>query len=166
MQLVRLFSSLIDVRFDEVRDEQIPDDDQCERGVPGMRRNFDRGLVNMSLIPVELVLDAHATIGESPTWCAVQGVLFWIGVKAPALHRFNPSDGSDHQWTLPNETGDLAITRPATVLSWDCDRAVAFDVASGGLTPVAAPPYDPKTHRFNESGCDPTGRLWLGTQTV
>jgi len=41
---------------------------------------------------VETVLDFHAMIGESPTWVADEKALYWIDVKAPALHRYYPAD--------------------------------------------------------------------------
>ena len=39
----------------------------------------------------------------------------------------------------------------------------ALDFESGETERMAEPPFDPRTHRFNESGVDPAGRLWLGT---
>ena len=39
---------------------------------------------------IETVLNFHATIGESPTWVADERALYWIDVKAPALHRYCP----------------------------------------------------------------------------
>ena len=113
---------------------------------------------------VTLALDAHAIIGESPTWCAARQLLFWIDVKAPALHCLDPRDGTDRAWMLPAEIGCFAVTE-------DGGRAVlglrsglfGLDLPDGTPTPIAPPPFDPATHRFNEGGCDATGRFWLGT---
>ena len=44
-------------------------------------------------VKVEVVLDAGATIGESPTWSADERALYWIDVKKPALHRYDPLGG-------------------------------------------------------------------------
>ena len=41
---------------------------------------------------IELMLDCRAIIGESPTWFAPEQALYWIDVKAPALHRLS-ADG-------------------------------------------------------------------------
>jgi sugar lactone lactonase YvrE len=38
-------------------------------------------------VEIELLMDAHAIIGESPTWVAAEQAVYWIDVKAPALHR-------------------------------------------------------------------------------
>ena len=36
------------------------------------------------------------------------------------------------------------------------------EFASGDLTPLAPPPFDPSLHRFNEGACDAAGRFWIG----
>jgi hypothetical protein len=36
---------------------------------------------------VETALAAKATIGESPVWAPAEQALYWIDIKAPALHR-------------------------------------------------------------------------------
>lgn len=113
---------------------------------------------------LELVLDAHAEIGESPTWSVPEQVLYWIDVKAPALHCFNPAGGATRTWPLPAEIGCFALyeAQPAALLAL---RSGLFrpDLATDGLMRLAAPPYDPKLYRFNEGECDGRGRFWLGT---
>ncbi len=41
---------------------------------------------------VELVLDAHAATGESPTWSEREQALYWIDIEEPALHRLQSCD--------------------------------------------------------------------------
>ena len=115
-------------------------------------------------VTVELAFDAHANTGESPTWCPGPGLLFWIDVKAPALHRFDPRDGSGRRWDMPAEIGCMAATADGEqVLVGLRTGLFAFAPATESLTRLADPPFDPRTHRFNEGGCDATGRFWLGT---
>jgi sugar lactone lactonase YvrE len=113
---------------------------------------------------IELVLDAHAAIGESPTWSEREQALYWIDVKAPALYRFNPDGGETRTWKLPSEIGCFALynDQPAALVAL---RSGLFrlDLASGALTKLADPPYDPSIYRFNEGECDGKGRFWLGT---
>lgn len=112
---------------------------------------------------IELVLDAGATIGESPTWCAAEAALYWIDVKKPALYRYHPDSGAQRTWPLPSDIGAFALDD-------DLSGAVValrtgmfgLDFASGRLTRLAPPPFDPALHRFNEGACDPTGRFWVG----
>ncbi|HET8997252.1 MAG TPA: SMP-30/gluconolactonase/LRE family protein, partial [Acetobacteraceae bacterium] len=113
---------------------------------------------------IELVLDAHAEIGESPTWSVAEQALYWIDVKAPALHRFNPANGATRTWPLPAEIGCFALYRdaPAALLALRTGLH-RLDLFSDALTRLADPPYDPALHRFNEGACDGAGRFWLGT---
>ena len=39
---------------------------------------------------IEVLLACHATVGESPSWSLVEGLIYWIDVKAP-LGGVNPS---------------------------------------------------------------------------
>ena len=112
---------------------------------------------------VEVLLDAGATIGESPTWSPKDGALYWIDIKKPALYRLHLVTGSQRCWPLTAEIGAFAL---------DADLAGAvvalrtgifrLDFASGLLALLAPPPFDPALHRFNEGACDATGRFWVG----
>lgn len=112
---------------------------------------------------LECVSDYSAQTGESPTWSDADGALYWIDVDQPALHRFDPSSGEDRHWMLPDQVGCFALDAQA-------DRALValrsglyeLSLASGELTPLAPPPFDPAMFRFNDGGCDDHGRFWLG----
>ncbi len=114
-------------------------------------------------IPVEVALDAHASIGESPTWCAAQSALYWIDVKEPALHRYDLASGASRHWPVASDIGAFAL-EPDLGGALVALRMGLFrlDFASGSQALVAPPPFDPALHRFNEGACDPHGRFWLG----
>ena len=112
---------------------------------------------------IEVVLDAGAIIGESPTWSAAEGALYWIDVKKPALYRFDPRSRAQRSWAMSSDVGGFALLE-------DLSGAVValrqgmfrLEFASGRLTRLADPPFDPALHRFNEGACDATGRFWIG----
>ena len=112
---------------------------------------------------VEIVLDTKLTIGESPTWSPTEAALYWIDVKEPALYRYEPATGHRQRWAVTADIGaftlypDLAAALVA--LRTGLHR---LDFATGSLALLAPPPFDPAMHRFNEGGCDPTGRFWVG----
>ncbi len=111
---------------------------------------------------IDLVVDAKAVIGESPIWA--DGFLYWIDVKAPALYRTEIATGSTEKWHLPSEIGGYALMDDGKgVVAALRDGVFAINFASAEGELLCPAPYDPATHRFNESGCDPRGRLWLGT---
>jgi sugar lactone lactonase YvrE len=113
---------------------------------------------------VELVLAAAATIGESPTWIPEEQALYWIDVKAPALHWLDPASLATRHWPLPSDVGGFALDKSrGKALVGLRSGLFWLDLGSGSLTEIAPPPFDPALHRFNESACDSRGRFWIGT---
>jgi sugar lactone lactonase YvrE len=117
--------------------------------------------------------DVHALpvppcgLGESPFWHPEQAALFWIDIPGRALHRCVPADGDraiEHQrWDLPSEPGSIAPLAGGALLIAMRDGLFRFDPASGRCEPLARPPYDPASERFNDGRADPQGRFWVGT---
>ncbi|MBD0274896.1 MAG: SMP-30/gluconolactonase/LRE family protein [Acetobacteraceae bacterium] len=113
-------------------------------------------------VEVELVLDAKASTGECPTWSEREGVLYWTDIEEPALHRFDPRGGDDRVWPMPAQMSAFALCRSGRVLVALRTGLAVLDPASGALRSLAPPPYDPRTHRFNDGKCDREGRFWVG----
>ncbi len=113
---------------------------------------------------IELLLDAHATIGESPTWVPREQAIYWIDVKAPALHRLGFPSGLNCTWRLPSDIGAFALIkgRPEALVALR-HGLYRLDVGTETLELLSPPPFDPSLHRFNEGACDSTGRFWVGT---
>lgn len=117
----------------------------------------------MSDHSIEVVLEAGAAIGESPTWSPAEAALYWIDVKKPALYRFHPGSGDQHEWPLPSDIGAFALEDDLSGAVVALRTGVfELNFASGRLALLAPPPFDPAFHRFNEGACDPTGRFWVG----
>ncbi len=116
-----------------------------------------------SLAKAELVLDAKASTAESPTWSERDQALYWIDIEEPALHRWSPRSGEDRCWAMPSEIGSFALTQSGCALAALRTGLTRVDLASGSVTRLAPPPYDPLTHRFNGGQCDARGRFWIGT---
>ncbi|MGH7107662.1 MAG: SMP-30/gluconolactonase/LRE family protein [Acetobacteraceae bacterium] len=112
---------------------------------------------------IEVVVNAGAAIGESPTWAAAEKMLYWIDVKRPALYRYDPATGDQQSWTMPSDLGAFALVAdpPGAVVALR-EGIYRLDFASGSLQRLAPPPFDPALFRFNEGGCDTTGRFWIG----
>ena len=51
---------------------------------------------------VECVLSAKATIGEGPSWSVKDQLLYWADIPEKKLHIFNPKDGSNKTFELPD----------------------------------------------------------------
>lgn len=111
---------------------------------------------------IETVLDFRAAIGESPTWVADERALYWIDIKAPALHRYCPDDGSTFTWPMTSDVGGFALTTDGGAVVALRQGLFRLDLDSGALELLAPPPFDPALFRFNEGGCDAKGRFWIG----
>ncbi|MDQ3716643.1 MAG: SMP-30/gluconolactonase/LRE family protein, partial [Actinomycetota bacterium] len=44
----------------------------------------------------ELAFDAHAEVGEGPTWDPFRQQLLWVDIPHGAIHGFDPVNGNDH----------------------------------------------------------------------
>ncbi len=111
---------------------------------------------------IETVLNFRATIGESPTWVADERALYWIDVKAPALHRYYPDDESTSSWPMTSDIGGFALTGDGSAVVALRQGLFRLDLDSGALHLLAPPPFDPALFRFNEGACDANGRFWIG----
>lgn len=110
---------------------------------------------------IRLVLRAGALNGETPAWCPARRRLFWVDIRAPALHLFDPATGRDQSWHMPAWIGCYGLTERGAVVAL---RTGLFDFAldTGALTFVAAPPCDARRFALNDGRCDPSGRLLIG----
>ena len=111
---------------------------------------------------IETALDSRATIGESPTWVADERALYWIDVKAPALHRYHPGDESTCTWPMTSDIGGFALTGDGSAVVALRQGLFRLDLDSGALHLLAPPPFDQTLFRFNEGACDASGRFWIG----
>ncbi|MGH6985346.1 MAG: SMP-30/gluconolactonase/LRE family protein [Caulobacteraceae bacterium] len=111
---------------------------------------------------IEIVLDAHAVIGESPTWSSAESALYWIDVKEPALQRYDPVAGTNRKWPVTSDIGAFALMDGGAALVALRDGLYRLDLQDGGLELLAPPPFDPQLFRFNEGICDAAGRFWVG----
>jgi sugar lactone lactonase YvrE len=113
-------------------------------------------------LQADLILDAHATLGEGPVWDADAGVLWWVDIEGKRIHRFDPATGADTSIPTPSMVGALALRVGGGLLAALADGVYTVDFEQGVLTPFAA--FDePPNVRSNESKCDPAGRFLVGT---
>lgn len=113
----------------------------------------------------ELVLDCRAIIGESLLWVPEEGRLYWADIKAPSLQSLHLASGEVKQWRVSSDLGGFALDGAGRAVVALRNGLHWLDLASGAAQRILPPPFDPELIRFNESGCDSTGRFWVGTMT-
>lgn len=116
-------------------------------------------------VKIEVVVGPEGTIiGEGPFWSAKNRVLWWIDIKAPAIHRFDPATGKDTRWSIDVEIGTIFEAASGGLpLVGGRGGFFRFDPSTGRLTPFVAAANDNPLMRFNDGRTDRQGRVWTGT---
>src|SRR6188472_2112759 len=112
---------------------------------------------------VDRVTEGSDVLGESPVWCTREQRLYWVDIRAPALHALDPATGHRLQWTLPDLCGAVALAQGRRVLLAMRTGICTFDLDARAPTPLVQPEPESLGNRLNESRCDRRGRLWTGS---
>ena len=112
---------------------------------------------------VVCVLEAGAILGETPVWCPVERRLYWVDIRQPAVHRFDPRTGETWSWGMPEDVGFVVLRQGGGAVV-GLRRGFAFlDLTTGTVTKVLDPESDRLENRLNDGKCDRRGRLWAGS---
>jgi sugar lactone lactonase YvrE len=101
-------------------------------------------------------------LGENPVWSAREQALYWVDIRAPALHRFAPAADHHRTWRMPELCGGVALTADGVIVALRHGLA-KFDPRSGTLTRWRDIETEQAGNRLNELRCDREGRLWVGS---
>jgi sugar lactone lactonase YvrE len=113
----------------------------------------------------DLVLDAHAEVGEGPIWDPERNLLVWVDVTRSAVHQYSPSSGLDVVIAVGHYVGAAAPrTRGGLVLALQNGFGL-LDADTGRLEMIADTEADRPGNRMNDGKCDTAGRFWAGTMS-
>ncbi len=117
----------------------------------------------MSGYEVELVLDAHAELGEGPIWDHRSSELIWLDILAGQVHRFDPATGRDGAVDVGSHVGAAALRAEGGLVLAIRDGFAALEPGSGAVRPLSKVGDNANRLRFNDGRCDSRGRFWAGT---
>ena len=103
------------------------------------------------------------SLGESPTWSAAEGALYWVDIVEPAIYRYTAATDAVHVWPMPDLVGSLAVRRRGGLLLALRGRLATFDCASRSLETLMPLEQERQDNRCNDGRCDRSGRFWVGT---
>jgi len=112
---------------------------------------------------VRCVLDAKAELGECPVWSAEERALYWVDIRAPALHRLDPATGATRTWELPTRVGSFGLREAGGAVLALTDGFHLLDFDTGKLSYLDGPGQQVPGTRFNDGKVSPDGRFWAGT---
>jgi sugar lactone lactonase YvrE len=109
-----------------------------------------------------VALDADDHLGETPVWSVAEQALYWVNCEEPPLlRRWHPATGETKSWPMPERIGGFVLRAKGGPAVTIASGVYDLDIDSGALTLRAKSPVDPAV-RLHESGCDRSGRLWVG----
>ncbi len=128
----------------------------------------------------ELILNAHAELGEGPSWDATRNQLYWVDILAGHLHIYQPGQHLDEKFELGQTLGCVAPTRAGNLLLGLHSGLAALPLdAVMGDSPLAdrgqpgtmvkflaQPELHLPGNRFNDGKCSPEGRFLAGTMDM
>jgi len=119
----------------------------------------------------EILLDAHAELGEGSAWDAKTGTLYWVDILGKRIHYHRRDEDGFIQLDempgclAPCKDGRLIVAARASILILE-----PFDQTQGrpdsGKHTVLAAVSEPADNRFNDGKCDPAGRLLVGSMNM
>jgi L-arabinonolactonase len=118
---------------------------------------------NPPSVQVDCVLAASALLGESPVWCQIEKVLYWVDIKRPAIHRFDPTTGACQTWPMAEDVGCIALRRRGGGIVALRSSLASINFCTGEVCRLPGPTLETPDIRFNDGRCDRRGRFWVGT---
>jgi sugar lactone lactonase YvrE len=112
---------------------------------------------------VECVWPLGAELGEGPVWSAAENAVYFVDIKAPAIHRLEPEAGRRTTWPAPAQVGFLVPARGGGFVCGLQGGLHRFDPADGSFTALCPVEADRPGNRINDGFVDPAGRLWFGS---
>ncbi|NNC37498.1 MAG: SMP-30/gluconolactonase/LRE family protein [Acidimicrobiales bacterium] len=116
---------------------------------------------------VKCIWEAQATLGEGPIWVAHEQTLYWVDIKAPSIHCYQPNTQGKKSWPLDEKIGCL-VYRPNDGFLAGLESGFArVEFGDSGTEPIINKIVDPEPdlpgNRFNDGKLDTQGRFWAGT---
>jgi sugar lactone lactonase YvrE len=115
---------------------------------------------------IDLVLDAHAELGEGPIWDDERQRLMFVDIMRGVVHEFDPVSGSDRTYEVGEPVGAIALTRRGVYMLAVKSGFMTLDPATGITARAALVESDVPDNRMNDGYVDARGRFWAGTMNM
>ena len=112
---------------------------------------------------IECVWPIGAILGEGPVWSATEKALWFVDIKAPAIHRFDPATGAHKTWPAPARVGFVLPTTAGWMIAGLKTGLHKFNPDTGNFALLhVVEPHTPN-NRLNDGFVDSAGYLWFGS---
>src|ERR1700736_4700880 len=114
---------------------------------------------------VELVLDAHAEVGEGPVWDQESGRLLWVDITRSLVHLLDPGSGVNRSFEVGQHVGAAAFRAGGGLVLALRGGFGLLDLDSGRVETIAQTEMARPGNRMNDGKCDRAGRFWAGSMS-
>lgn len=108
---------------------------------------------------VELFIEADHLLGEGPVWDDVLHILYWVDIERGEIHSYHEDTGVRKQYNLEDKVTSIGLCRSGNLLITKTDTIAWFNPVTGQEIPIVSKKF-PKSVRFNDGKCDPSGRFY------
>jgi sugar lactone lactonase YvrE len=115
---------------------------------------------------VELVVDAHAALAESPVWDDRGGRLVWVDLLGGIVHLTDVGIGADVAIRVGQMVGAVALREDSHLLIAIEDGFALLDPGRGRYEIIAPVLASDHALRMNDGKVDPSGRFWAGSMAM
>jgi sugar lactone lactonase YvrE len=118
------------------------------------------------MLDVERVGDLACSVGESPTWSALEAAWYWVDITARTIWRLDSSSGALRSWRTPEMVACIAVKSGGGLVVGMETGIFSLELKADGEVAaerLAAPQELGPGMRFNDGKCDRQGRFWSGT---
>lgn len=111
---------------------------------------------------VETLWSLGATLGEGALWNPADGCVWFVDIKAPAVHRWRRADGATASWQMPERVG-FAVPKASGGFVLGLKSGLALWAPGTDPVPWLTVDVEHPGNRLNDGTVDPAGRLWFGS---
>ncbi|MGC6388482.1 SMP-30/gluconolactonase/LRE family protein [Ewingella sp. S1.OA.A_B6] len=117
--------------------------------------------MDFSTLP-DIFAPVQACLGESPVWDKRTGTLFFIDITRGEIFAIQGNQPPLLIYRSVYRVGSLALTTRGDLIFTEDACVILFCLSSGKITARSNVASDGKSFRYNDSACDPQGRLVTG----
>ena len=129
----------------------------------GIVTNGDNMMGQESTMTVRQLWDGQALLGEGPVWDAARDCLWFVDIKAPAVHRHDPATGQTSTWRAPTQVGWVLPAGDGILLAGLKTGLHRFDPATGAFDLITDVEPDLPGNRLNDATVGADGIVWFGS---
>jgi sugar lactone lactonase YvrE len=112
---------------------------------------------------LELILDAHCQLAESPVWLEQSKRLLFVDITGRRMFKFDPNSQGLETCVIEEDVGCVAPEMNGGFVAGLRSGLWMLDEQGRKQRLLAANPEDSKVSRFNDGRVDPSGRFLAGT---